>query len=99
MIDAIPEDWKHKWIADTPGGRFGETYELKGVSESSVKSYYSICATMFQALNLTCPGLRLLCIRCVEFHDGCRYRHRRGLYSSMRDGVFVSKIKESHLQM
>lgn len=37
MLDVLPEDWKRKWLADSPAGRFGETYELKGVSHTPKK--------------------------------------------------------------
>lgn len=31
MIDFLPEDWKKEWLRMTPGQRFCDTYELKGV--------------------------------------------------------------------
>ena len=31
MLANVPKDWLEKWLANSPGGRLGETHELKGV--------------------------------------------------------------------
>ena len=32
MLANVPKEWLSSWLDHSPGGRVGETYELKGVS-------------------------------------------------------------------
>jgi len=44
MLAEAPEEQKASWLAHSPAGRLGETYELKGV-----------CIPLLVSTNPTCP--------------------------------------------
>jgi sorbose reductase len=43
MLAEAPEDQKAAWLAASPAGRLGETYELKGVSISHLVPNAFVC--------------------------------------------------------
>ena len=77
MIGSLSEEWKTKWMDLVPAKRFCDPAELKGVSSTMISS---CCAGFGTDCSNVTPGLCLLCIRCIELHDRCRYYHRWCLY-------------------
>jgi hypothetical protein len=80
VLHSLPEEYKEKWLTMTPGGRFCDPYELKGV-RPGIRQVEMMWLTTY-------AGVCLLGVERVCLHDRSRYCDRRRLHTDLSFVVY-----------